>query len=1056
MSANGSNMTGTAQRMAGDTLRETRSFLGEAGQSVSAYMGGSLANVWRIAGKELTGFFSAPIGYIFIGAFLALCLFIFFWVEQFFARNIADVRPLFSWMPLLLVFLTAALTMRMWSEERRAGTLEFLMTAPIKPVHLVLGKFLGCMALVSIALVLTLPIPLTVASVGPLDWGPVIGGYVAALFLAAAYIAIGLFVSARTQSQIVALIVSVLICGAFYLIGSDQIAGLFGNQAAEFVRLFGTGSRFASIERGVIDLRDIYYYLSIFGVFFVLNLWALETLRWSGHGRETQHRAWLSVAGLVVANLVAGNLWLSQVSGARADLTEGSVYSISETTEGTLRQIEEPMLIRGYFSAQTHPLLAPLVPRLRDLLTEYEVASDGRLRVEIVDPAENQTLEEEAGRRFGIRPVPLQTSNRYQASVTNSYFDIAVIYGDTFQVLGFRELIEVNATGEGDIDVALRNPEYDITRTIKKVLADYRGGGSVFDGLDRPLRLSAFVSPDETLPEPLPELRKGLDELIADYQKAGGANFTGSIAVPGTDGAPSDAQLQQSLGLRPLAAGLFNPVRFWFHIVLDDGQNRQEVALPETLDKDSLKRVIDAEIKRFTPGAVRTVALHTPPPETRMNQFGQPQQSGPTFRALEQQLGQNANVVQAPLTGGRIPEAAEALFVVDPRKLDDTQVFAIDQFLMRGGTVVVSTASFRPDLSANLSVQPAQSGLDGWLANYGVTIPNRLVLDPQNTPFPVPVTRDVGGYQIRETQLLRYPPFIDLRGDAFAGGNTPVAGIEQMTLPWTAPIVMTAAGASDASGDAASDADANADGQAASGAAASDLRVTRLIETSAGSWTIAPTTLVPDIQRYPERGFPSAAEEAASNATQSEAEAAAAGPATGRQLVGVMLEGAFKSFFAGKDNPLANASKEASNGASNDAGETAANGDGDAEAPQVVAPVIESAPESARLIVISSATLFSDDAIELVASVDRSRYLAPLLFAENIYDWSLEDGGLRELRNRPGQFARTLLPISQGRRAFLEYLNYALALAGLGLVYALYRWHRQGVVARSQRIMQAT
>jgi len=218
-----------------------------------------MSNIVRIARKELAAFFSSPAAFIFIGVFLAALLFIFFWVNRFFARNIADVRPLFEWMPVLLIFLISAMTMRMWSEERRAGTLEFLMTTPVKPLHLVLGKFLACLALVAIVLVLTLPLPITVSVLGPLDWGPVLGGYLATLALASAYIAIGLFVSSRTDNQIVSLIVTAFICGTFYVLGSDSLASLFGNDGGEVLRLIGSGSRFNSIARGVIDFRDIYY-----------------------------------------------------------------------------------------------------------------------------------------------------------------------------------------------------------------------------------------------------------------------------------------------------------------------------------------------------------------------------------------------------------------------------------------------------------------------------------------------------------------------------------------------------------------------------------------------------------------------------------------------------------------------------------------------------------------------------------------------------------------------------------------------------------------------------
>ena len=107
-------------------------------------------SIFRIARKELATFFSSPAAFIFFGSFLAVTLFIFFWVETFFARNIADIRPLFEWMPILMIFLVASLTMKMWSEENRMGTLEVLLTSPINPLQLILGKFSACLALVGI------------------------------------------------------------------------------------------------------------------------------------------------------------------------------------------------------------------------------------------------------------------------------------------------------------------------------------------------------------------------------------------------------------------------------------------------------------------------------------------------------------------------------------------------------------------------------------------------------------------------------------------------------------------------------------------------------------------------------------------------------------------------------------------------------------------------------------------------------------------------------------------------------------------------------------------
>ena len=208
----------------------------------------------RIAAKELTLFFASPTGYLFLAAFLAVTLFVFFWVEAYFARNVADVRPMFEWMPVMLIFLASALTMRLWSEERRTGTMEFVFTVPARTWEFVLGKFGACLTLLGIALLLTLPLPISIAFHADLDWGPVLAGYAAAFLLGGAYVAIGLFVSARTDSQIVSLIVASFACGAFYLVGSPVLTDLVSGGVADFLRALGAGARFESITRGVVDL----------------------------------------------------------------------------------------------------------------------------------------------------------------------------------------------------------------------------------------------------------------------------------------------------------------------------------------------------------------------------------------------------------------------------------------------------------------------------------------------------------------------------------------------------------------------------------------------------------------------------------------------------------------------------------------------------------------------------------------------------------------------------------------------------------------------------------
>ena len=146
-----------------------------------------MKQILSITRKELEGYFGSPLAIIFLGTFLAVTLFVFFTIERFFARGIADVRPLFQWMPVLLIFLLAAITMRQWSDEKRTGTMEMLLTLPVSHFQLVIGKFIAVMTFISVALILTLPLPITVARLGNLDWGPVVGGYLAAFLMAGSF-----------------------------------------------------------------------------------------------------------------------------------------------------------------------------------------------------------------------------------------------------------------------------------------------------------------------------------------------------------------------------------------------------------------------------------------------------------------------------------------------------------------------------------------------------------------------------------------------------------------------------------------------------------------------------------------------------------------------------------------------------------------------------------------------------------------------------------------------------------------------------------------------------
>lgn len=945
-----------------------------------------MTDLLNVARKEFRAYFASPAAYLFLGLFVAACLFVFFWGEAFFARNVADLQPLFDWLPLLLIFLIAALTMRSWSEERRAGTLENLLTSPVALWQLVFGKFLAAFGLLCVALILTLPLPITVGLLGPLDSGPVIGGYVATLFLGSAYIAIGLFTSSRTDNPIVALMFTAVICGLLYLIGSSLLTSLSGYQLGQFLQLLGTGSRFDAITRGVLDLRDIYYYLSLAGVFLALNVYTLEKLRWTGNPASSAHRQWKGLTALLVVNLLAANLWLHPLDAVRMDLTENRLYTLSDVTEQQLASLNEPLRIKGYFSEKTHPLLAPLVPRLQSLLEEYAARGGTNVRVEFVDPTKNREAEETAARRYGVKPVPFQTASRYESAIVNSYFDVVIAYGGGYERLGFRELIEVKASNESDLAVALNNPEYEITRTIDRLARDYRSGGDTFAMVDEPVTLNAWVSPASRLPEDLKAFRADLESVIAMLEDKGGEKFSATINNPNAgDGKLAD-RLAEDYGFSPLLASLLDPQPFWFHLMLESGSNRVQIPLPATLNKSALQDAIDEGLKQLVPGALKTVALSKPPG----NRF-----QGGNYRSLRSALKKNVRVVDAGLSDGKVPSGTDLLMVMSPNELTEKALFAIDQFLMRGGQVVIAASPYEVTLGQGLSARKQNTGLRDWLAHHGVNLEESLVLDPQSASLPVPRNRTVGGLTFREIQMMPYPFFADLRADQLNREHPVTAGLQDMIVSWPSPLTL--------------------DNKNTAG-----LDVTTLLTTSEGSWTLGNADILPDFQQHPETGF----------ATPDERQA---------ERIAVALSGRFRSWFADKDSPLLEAAKsdEKATSPGKAAENTATPAKQTTNDSTVASSVIRKSPESAKLLVVSSDSFASDTMLNLVSQSLGTEYSAPVTFIQNAVDWSLEDPALLALRGQ-SRYARTLKPLTRQQQLAWEYANYGLALAGLVMI-ALWR-----------------
>jgi ABC-2 type transport system permease protein len=237
-----------------------------------------MPHIIAIIKKELKNYFNSPLAYIFISIFLVISGWLFF--RNFFIQDQANMRSYFNLMPWLFLFLIPAVTMRLWAEEKKLNTQEILFTWPIKDYEAILGKFLSSLFFITITLILSLSIPITISFVGELDWGIVIASYLGALFLSAAFLAIGLFISSLTDNQIIAFILAVALSFAIFIIGEDFVLYALPSFLVKLAQYLGLGSHFASINRGVLDSRDIIYYLSVIFFFLYLNTRQIESRKW--------------------------------------------------------------------------------------------------------------------------------------------------------------------------------------------------------------------------------------------------------------------------------------------------------------------------------------------------------------------------------------------------------------------------------------------------------------------------------------------------------------------------------------------------------------------------------------------------------------------------------------------------------------------------------------------------------------------------------------------------------------------------------------------------------
>jgi ABC-2 type transport system permease protein len=239
-----------------------------------------MSNTLAILKREFQAYFATPVAYVFIVIFLFLTGTFTFYLGDFYERNQADLEPFFQFHPWLYLFLIPAISMRLWAEERKTGTVELLMTLPVSLTQVVLGKFLAAWCFTAIALLLTFPIWITVNYLGDPDNTVILAGYIGSLLMAGAFLAIGACISALTKNQVIAFVVSVVICFGFILSGFPLVLDFFQGWApqaiVEVISSFSFLTHFYSIRKGVIDLRDVIYFATLIAFWLYANTVVVE------------------------------------------------------------------------------------------------------------------------------------------------------------------------------------------------------------------------------------------------------------------------------------------------------------------------------------------------------------------------------------------------------------------------------------------------------------------------------------------------------------------------------------------------------------------------------------------------------------------------------------------------------------------------------------------------------------------------------------------------------------------------------------------------------------
>ena len=427
--------------------------------------------------KDLKGYFDQPTGYILIVVFVALVSYWFF--RSAFLAEETSLRPLFTVdftierpsLPWLLALFVPAATMRLLAEEQRDGTLEIILTQPIRGWIVLLSKFLSGYLFVSVAILATVGIPIAISFGGDLDVGAVIAQYIGSLFLAASFVSIGLFTSSLTRNQIVAFILALTFSAVLMFVGMDVVAESLPTRVAGLLQALSPVTHFSTIARGLIDLRDVLYFLALVLTFLSASFLGIRSKTLS-HETTQYLNLRLGVAGLIVFSLLVG--WFASSIPGRLDLTEDKLYTLSPGSAEILSSLDDLLTVE-LFQSKDPPTQLVLVTRdVKDFLEDFAASSGGKVKIvdRFPDPegGEDDQKDWEKAQLAGIPPQQFNVLGQTEVSIKLGYLGLAMTYVDR------REVIPV-ISSVGGFEYRMASLAHKMLKQDRKTVAFLTGHG---------------------------------------------------------------------------------------------------------------------------------------------------------------------------------------------------------------------------------------------------------------------------------------------------------------------------------------------------------------------------------------------------------------------------------------------------------------------------------------------------------------------------------------------------------------------------------------------------